>query len=661
MQRRLLIVILASVIAVSVVASGFTFLGWGEPQQVIEDMATTAVFGPEQSFSDDPVTLRAHAHEAGEDCAAAVPRWWTLLRVVDDDPEAYKSIALCSRVGQMGSVLKGTQRLFEESPLLSWMPQVLEDVPFREVIPILNKLEQKKDKDNHDYRLIAILRSRLKDPVGTVEAFKRALSLDPSNAELRLELGNALLSQGRVDEARLEFRDALAKETSEIRMTRIYAVAVAYPWYFFGVVLGVLGLGAILMVRWEPTWLTLVDRTVGSMKHAGRWWFFAGMTLTVVLLTSQFYRTADRIAFALLVGLVLATAVWIVLVPLRRPLARSVGALLGGAADVVTGSAHRRIGSLGPHVQLAILVGTGLTIVFLIPMIPRFDVRIGVLFLTGMLLFTTVGSLFLAMLDQVASLRFTLRGLAVAGTLPLLLFALYSDLKTFLQPLRHGQMLGPDEINRLVGYGLISMLGVGAALLLAGILSRSILNPLHQVTDVLQAIRRGDFDARVSVERRDEIGEVAEMVNLMAAGLREREEIKQIFSRYVDPTVAERLIAKDESVTKGRAQRATVLFSDVRGFTSMSEQLTPQEVVTLLNEYFACMEPIIRRWGGVVDKFIGDGMMAVWDVPEPRTSGELVGIAGEELAVKAGMEMLDVLQQFNESLSKRGLPALAIG
>ena len=661
MTRRLPMILCLVVLLVSLGGLLARLLGWGEATEVIEDMAVTAVFGPDTPAPDDVDGLRDFARAAGEDCGLSVPRWWDLVDEVGEDAEAYRAIAECSRRGQVESVLAGTERLFEESPVLSWVPVVLDEIPFGELVPVLSEVETREHKDWTDYRLIAMMRRRVGDPAGTVDAFRRALSMDPGNAELHLALGNELVVQGHMAEARVEFRDALAAEGTRWRLVRLYAAAVAYPLWFLGVVVGVIGLGSIVVLRGETALLEVLDRVVDGVDRAGQRLLVTGAAITVLVLGALFVLTGNRLAFGFLAASTVLTGVRLLMVPFRAPLTSLAAAGVEWVAAIAGGTVYRRLSRLDARTQLAVLVLSGFTILFLVPLIPRFDLRLAALFLASMLLLSTLGSLMLSMLEEAASLRTTLLWLGVAGTLPLLLFFLYIDLRDLLEPLRHGQMWTVADWSRVVGYLILWGLGAGAALLLARILSRSILRPLHQVVNVLQEIREGDFDARVPVERRDEIGTVAIAVNEMAAGLREREDIKRTFRRYVDPTVAERLMAQDEDMERCRTVDATVLFSDVRGFTSLSESLSPAEVVGLINDYFARMEPVVRRWGGAVDKFMGDGMMAVWDVPEPRRDGPFAGHPGEELAVRAGLDMLEELDGFNGELEARGLPPLSIG
>jgi adenylate cyclase len=124
---------------------------------------------------------------------------------------------------------------------------------------------------------------------------------------------------------------------------------------------------------------------------------------------------------------------------------------------------------------------------------------------------------------------------------------------------------------------------------------------------------------------------------------RSREQAVQMFSRFVNPHVVKELIASGGLNRAGESRQITVLFSDIRGFTTLSERHTPQEVVTLLNRYFSLQVEVIFRHGGSLDKFIGDAIMAFWGAPldDPQHARH---------AVAAALEMAEVLQRFKQEL-----------
>jgi adenylate cyclase len=130
--------------------------------------------------------------------------------------------------------------------------------------------------------------------------------------------------------------------------------------------------------------------------------------------------------------------------------------------------------------------------------------------------------------------------------------------------------------------------------------------------------------------------------------------LKSTMSRYMDPGVADRLVAAGAEVLGGQALEATVLFSDIRGFTTHSEALGPQGTVAMLNEYFTLMVDVIQSEGGMLDKFIGDAIMAGFGVPVPHEDDG-------DRAVRAAIAMITELRRWNTQRASEGRAAIDIG
>ena len=168
-------------------------------------------------------------------------------------------------------------------------------------------------------------------------------------------------------------------------------------------------------------------------------------------------------------------------------------------------------------------------------------------------------------------------------------------------------------------------------------LSKSILNPLHDLERAVERVRSGDFNASVAVTTGDELGDLAASFNQMVEGLAEREKIREAFGTYLDKEVAEYILS-DAFSEEGVEIEVSILFCDVRDFSEFASQATPQEVVAALNSLFEVIVPIIADHGGHVDKFEGDGLLAVFGAPEPfpdhadravRTACEIVVAVNE--------------------------------
>jgi class 3 adenylate cyclase len=168
--------------------------------------------------------------------------------------------------------------------------------------------------------------------------------------------------------------------------------------------------------------------------------------------------------------------------------------------------------------------------------------------------------------------------------------------------------------------GVLILILTGGAILLglpaAAIVTRGLVAPIKRLITGVQAVRSGDlaFDLRIS--SRDEVGQLAEGFREMVAGLRAKQQITETFGKYVDPRVVERLIEDPElSKPGGDRREMTVFFSDIAGFTRLSTELTASSLLRLLNRYFEVMTVPIRESGGVIDKYIGDAIMAYWGPP----------------------------------------------
>ena len=147
------------------------------------------------------------------------------------------------------------------------------------------------------------------------------------------------------------------------------------------------------------------------------------------------------------------------------------------------------------------------------------------------------------------------------------------------------------------------------------LLSRSILAPLNDLRAGTARVAEGDFSARVPVMATDETGSLAGSFNRMVAGLEERERLREAFGTFVDPDVAERVL-RQGTILEGEEVEVTVLFLDIRDFTAYAERTSAHDVVARLNDFYEHVVPILLRHGGHANKFVGDGLLAVFGAPE---------------------------------------------
>jgi adenylate cyclase len=173
--------------------------------------------------------------------------------------------------------------------------------------------------------------------------------------------------------------------------------------------------------------------------------------------------------------------------------------------------------------------------------------------------------------------------------------------------------------RELDAFGLASVVAfaVSAAvsMWLSFVLADAVSGPIIDLRDATRSVGAGDLSVRVPVLSTDETGELAESFNAMVAGLRERERLREAFGAFVDPALTERVLAEGTDL-RGEEVEVSILFLDVRGFTTYAEKAAAHEVVATLNTLYEAAVPVILRHRGHVNKFIGDGLLAVFGAPE---------------------------------------------
>ena len=190
------------------------------------------------------------------------------------------------------------------------------------------------------------------------------------------------------------------------------------------------------------------------------------------------------------------------------------------------------------------------------------------------------------------------------------------------------------RLHHLLQFGLIALtLSVLLALLLAYFLAKRFSKPLQTVVAALNNISKGNLDTQLPITSKDEFAIVEAAINHMALSLRQRDNLKMSLARYVSNQVAEKIIETGRlPEVQGERRKITVLFCDVRNFTTLAETLAPEEVVGLLNEAFETMIDAVFKYQGMLDKFLGDGFMAIFGAP-------LDDSIQEEHAIRAALAM----------------------
>lgn len=188
-------------------------------------------------------------------------------------------------------------------------------------------------------------------------------------------------------------------------------------------------------------------------------------------------------------------------------------------------------------------------------------------------------------------------------------------LTSVLTGLLVGALAGGDDPN--LGLSVVVTLAVAftVSLELVVLLSDSLERPMSALRRGLRSIERGDLDVRIPVTSSDDLGELAAGFNHMAAGLEERERLREAFGTYLDKDAVAYILGQGIS-PGGFEAEVSILFCDVRGFTDFASDADAPEVVAALNRLFETIVPIVSRHGGHVDKFMGDGLLAVFGTPE---------------------------------------------
>ena len=163
---------------------------------------------------------------------------------------------------------------------------------------------------------------------------------------------------------------------------------------------------------------------------------------------------------------------------------------------------------------------------------------------------------------------------------------------------------------------IVTALAAILGLIFAILVSDGITRPVRRLLEGTRAVEAGRLDGSIDITTRDEIGQLSAAFNRMVEQLRQNERIRETFGRYIDPKVVEGLIDQPAlAATEGQRRVMTVLFCDLKGFTSLSESVTPQGLVKVMNRYLSTMSEPIRSHRGIIDKYIGDAIMAYWGPP----------------------------------------------
>jgi len=199
------------------------------------------------------------------------------------------------------------------------------------------------------------------------------------------------------------------------------------------------------------------------------------------------------------------------------------------------------------------------------------------------------------------------------------------------------------------------------AVLLAFLLSRSLVGPLKRLVRATEKVREGDREFELVIQSRDEVEALGQAFQSMVLDLRAKERVREKLGKYIDPRIADQIIERTGAAgTVGERQIMTVMFTDMRGFTAISENLLPTTLVRLLNRYLELMSAPVSANAGVIDKYVGDAVMAFWGPPFCDAGVQAAyacraALAQQEAVARLRAELPEILG------IRRGLPSLGVG
>lgn len=210
-----------------------------------------------------------------------------------------------------------------------------------------------------------------------------------------------------------------------------------------------------------------------------------------------------------------------------------------------------------------------------------------------------------------------------------------------------------DALLRSAALNAALLIGMGT--LIVVLVTRWLTRPIAALTAAADRVRQGDLDVVFEPGGNDEIGELTRTMAEMVQGLRDRDYVRDLFGRYVTPELAEQALSDPDALELGgQLTELTVLLSDLRGFTALSETLGPEQMVALLNRYLAQMTDVILAHGGTVNEFIGDAILVLFGAPVSQPDHAL-------RSVRCAVAMQRAMIAFNAENEARGLPFLEMG
>jgi len=205
-------------------------------------------------------------------------------------------------------------------------------------------------------------------------------------------------------------------------------------------------------------------------------------------------------------------------------------------------------------------------------------------------------------------------------------------------------------------YAVAAAISIVFVLFIIRLVAGNMAHSIRKISQAAEQISQGDYGDPLSIRSADEIGQLGKSFNTMVKGLKERDFISNTFGRYVDQKIAKELMSRPEATRLGGERReVAILICDIRGFTPLSETLSPEMTISILNHYFSHMIEVIKEYQGIIVDFFGDGVLVFFDPLDDPVEPTV------HRAVQCALEMQKEMKVFNAEIMKENLPKIEMG
>jgi adenylate cyclase len=205
-------------------------------------------------------------------------------------------------------------------------------------------------------------------------------------------------------------------------------------------------------------------------------------------------------------------------------------------------------------------------------------------------------------------------------------------------------------------YAIAAAISIVFVLFIIRLVAGNMAHSIRKISQAAEQVAQGYYGEPLSIRSGDEIGQLGKSFNTMVKGLKERDFISNTFGRYVDQKIAKELMSRPEATRLGGEKReVAILICDIRDFTPLSETLSPEMTISILNHYFSHMIEVIKEYQGIIVDFFGDGVLVFFDPLDDPVEPTV------HRAVQCALEMQNEMESFNAEIMKENLPKLEMG